>query len=137
MAFRHRRQCHRAVDRLARPGRHRRRTVSPAIAGHPGGDNFVLITHSKDANPLLDGLAERFKKEIQQHYSFIDRERGYMLVGDDQRELMSLSLGSVSTRTHQFSDIREITELAAEDRRRRLTGETGSSDEGSDILTAW
>jgi diguanylate cyclase (GGDEF)-like protein len=111
--------------------------TSNDFAGHPGGDNFVLITHAKDANPLLDGLAERFKKEIQQHYSFIDRERGYMLVGDDQRELMSISLGSVSTRTHQFSDIREITELAAEDRRRRLTGETGSSDEGSDILTAW
>jgi PleD family two-component response regulator len=111
--------------------------TSNDFAGHPGGDNFVLITHAKDANPLLDGLAERFKKEIQQHYSFIDRERGYMYVGDEQKELMSLSLGSVSTRTHQFSDIREITELAAEDRRRRLTGEAGSSDEGSDILTAW
>jgi diguanylate cyclase (GGDEF)-like protein len=111
--------------------------TSDDFAGHPNGDNFVLITHAKDANPLLDALAERFKKEIQQHYSFIDRERGYMLVGDEQKELMSLSVGSVSTRTHQFSDIREITELAAEDRRRRLTGEAGSADDGSDILTAW
>jgi DNA-binding response OmpR family regulator len=111
--------------------------TSNDFAGHPGGDNFVLITHAKDPLPLIEGLQERFKKEIQQHYSFIDRERGYMYVGDEQKELMSLSVGSVSTRTHQFSDIREITELAAEDRRRRLTGEVGSSDEGSDILTAW
>jgi PleD family two-component response regulator len=105
--------------------------------GHPDGDNFVLISHAKDTKALLDALSERFKKEISQHYSFIDRERGYILLGDKQKDLMALSIGLVSTRTHQFSDIREITELAAEDRRRRLTGEAGSADDGSDILTAW
>jgi DNA-binding response OmpR family regulator len=103
--------------------------------GHPGGDNFALISHAKDTKALLDTLKERFEKEILQHYSFIDRDRGYMLSGDKQKELMSLSVGVVSTRTHQFSDIREITELASEDRRRRLAG--GSSDEGNGILTAW
>jgi hypothetical protein len=46
---------------------------------------------------------------------------------------MNLSVGAVSTATHQFSDIREITELAAEDRRRGLTGE----DSGPQILTSW
>jgi diguanylate cyclase (GGDEF)-like protein len=107
------------------------------FAGHPGGDNFVLISHAKDSVPLINALSDRFTKEIQQHYSFIDRERGYMLVGEEQKDLMALSVGSVSTRTHQFSDIREITELAAEDRRRRLTGETSTADDGSDILTAW
>jgi DNA-binding response OmpR family regulator len=111
--------------------------TSNDFEGHPSGDNFVLISHAKDTNALLDALTERFKKEIQQHYSFIDRERGYMLLGDKQKELMSLSVGVVSTRTHQFSDIREITELASEDRRRRLTGDASSSDEGNNILTAW
>ena len=35
---------------------------------------------------------------------------------------MTLSYGQVSATTHQFSDIREITELAAEDRRRGQDG---------------
>jgi hypothetical protein len=46
---------------------------------------------------------------------------------------MRLAAGVVSTRTHQFSDIREITELAAENRRRGFSGE----DTGSKILTEW
>ncbi len=106
--------------------------------GHPGRDNFVVITHAEDSEPLISALQERFEREIPQHYSFIDRERGYMLVdGNEQRELMTLTVGSVSTRTHQFSDIREITELAAEDRRRKRSGDAGGQDTGNDILTAW
>lgn len=105
--------------------------------GHPGRDNFVIITHNNDEETLGEKLTERFAKEILQHYSFIDRERGYMLDGDSQKELMSLSIGSVSTRTHQFSDIREITELAASDRRRKRDGTVGEDDAADDILTAW
>jgi PleD family two-component response regulator len=105
--------------------------------GHPGRDNFVIITHAEDPDTMTEQLAERFDKEIQQHYSFIDRERGYMLDGDDQKDLMKMLIGSVSTRTHQFSDIREITELAAEDRRRRRSGDTDGPDASDDILTAW
>jgi PleD family two-component response regulator len=106
--------------------------------GHPGKDNFVLITHSKTVDQLKQRLVERFDNEVKQHYSFIDRDRGYMLVpdteqGERQVPLMSLSVGSVSTETNQFSDIREITELAAEDRRRGLSGE----DAGPKILTSW
>ncbi|MCA9890025.1 MAG: hypothetical protein KC546_16715, partial [Anaerolineae bacterium] len=83
-------------------------------------------------------MSKRFLDDIQQHYSFIDRERGYMLVqsgGEEYRvPLMALAIGHVSTRTHQFSDIREITELAAENRRKGDSSESSSSD---DILTAW
>jgi PleD family two-component response regulator len=107
------------------------------FAGHPGNDNFVLVTHAPTIEALQEALAERFSTEVQQHYSFIDRERGYMLLGDDQKDLMTLSIGSVSTQTHQFSDIREITELAADDRRRKLSGDTSVDDGSSDILTAW
>ncbi len=105
--------------------------------GHPGRDNFVLITHTNDVDELKKRLVEKFDQDVTQHYSFIDRERGYILVpdnaqGERQEPLMSLSIGSVSTTTHQFSDIREITELAAEDRRRGLGGEVPPP-----ILTAW
>lgn len=108
--------------------------------GHPGRDNFVIITHASDANKLQQRLVERFNEEVKQHYSFIDRERGYILVpdglkGERQVDLMSLAVGSISTKTHQFSDIREITELAADNRRRGGTSAEGST--GEQILTSW
>jgi PleD family two-component response regulator len=106
--------------------------------GHPGRDNFVIITQAEDVEKLKNRLVERFNEEVKQHYSFIDRERGYILVpdggsGERQENLMTLAAGSVSTKTHQFSDIREITELAAEDRRRGVSG----FDAGPKILTSW
>lgn len=110
--------------------------MSIDFIGHPGRDNFVVITHTANVESLTDKLVDEFAQRVKQHYSFIDRERGYMLIpdsdGEKQVDLMSLATGSVSTRTHQFSDIREITELAAEDRR----GHT-SSDSTSDLLTSW
>lgn len=107
-------------------------------AGHPGRDNFIVITHAEDQNRMKERLIDRFNEEVKQHYSFIDRERGYILVpdnvmGEKQAALMTLSIGAVSTRTHQFSDIREITELAAEDRRRGLDG----MENNANILTSW
>lgn len=108
-------------------------------AGHPGRDTFIIITHTQDVDRFKARLMSRFDDEVRQHYSFIDRERGYILVpdalyGERQVPLMSLSVGSVSTRTHRFSDIREITELAAEDRRRGLSGQDSSA---ANILTSW
>ncbi|NJR12372.1 hypothetical protein HC776_00265 [bacterium] len=62
-----------------------------------------------------------------------------MLVPDaateKQVDLMNMSMGSVSTRTHQFSDIREITEMAADNRRRGHRDTGGDAD--STILTSW
>lgn len=106
--------------------------------GHPGRDNFVVITHTENYDKLKKRLKERFNEEVKQHYSFIDREREYILAptpdgGEKQTPLMTLSVGAVSTRTHQFSDIREITELAAEDRR----GGVNNADAGSKLLSSW
>lgn len=91
------------------------------FVGHPGGDNFIMITHAEDTSGVIDRIKTRFEAEIKQHYSFIDRERGYVIVQDEGQErqvpLMTISTGSVSARVQTFADIREITELAAEDRR--------------------
>jgi PleD family two-component response regulator len=108
-------------------------------AGHPGRDNFVLVTHAAEPERLSSRLVERFNDEVMQHYSFIDRERGYIMVpdtvyGERQVPLMTLSLGTVSTRTNRFSDIREITEIAAENRRR---GTDVADDTGTPLLTEW
>ncbi|HEX2619803.1 MAG TPA: response regulator, partial [Phototrophicaceae bacterium] len=54
--------------------------------GHPGRDNFVIVSHATDPKKVQDRLIERFNDEVRQHYSFIDRERGYILVPDGASE---------------------------------------------------
>lgn len=112
--------------------------TSDDFVGHPGRDNFVIITHADDTQKVKEKLSERFKEEVKQHYTFIDRERGYSIVpnhsgGEKRADLMTLAIGTVSTKTRRFSDIREITELAAEMRRR---GDINPDDE-SPLVTTW
>jgi len=90
--------------------------------GHVGGSNFVLITTQERAETIRKVLKDRFAQEVLAHYNFVDREQGYLLVTDDsgrtvKMPLMTLSIGVISPKDHTFSDIREITELAAEARR--------------------
>ena len=90
--------------------------------GHPGGDNFVLITLASQANQIRERLKARFNAEVLTHYNFMDRERGYVIGKDSEGKevevpLMTLAVGTISVNTREFSDIREITEAAAEARR--------------------
>lgn len=90
--------------------------------GHAGGDNFIIITTQEASKEIQRKISERFANEVLAHYSFIDREQGYILTeGADgskqQAALMTLAVGGVSPTDYDFSDIREITELAAEARR--------------------
>ncbi|MCC7448629.1 MAG: response regulator [Anaerolineae bacterium] len=102
------------------------------FVGHAGNDNFIVISYSSKAQQIRDRLMARFNDEVKQHYSFIDRDRGHIVLDSgDQKPLMTLSSGMVSNATQSFADIREITELAAEARRRPA----GESSEP--IETAW
>jgi GGDEF domain-containing protein len=97
-------------------------TVNDFI-GHPGGDNFIVITSEQCSPQLCKRLKERFAEEVLSHYSFIDREQGFVINknadGKEIRsDLMTLAIGEVSPSRYEFSDIREITELAAEERRK-------------------
>jgi DNA-binding response OmpR family regulator len=90
--------------------------------GHAGGDNFVVVTTEGAADSVRQRLKTRFAEEVQSHYNFIDRQQGFILApnADGQTEqvpLMTLSIGMVTPSQNSFSDIREITELAAEARR--------------------
>jgi len=90
--------------------------------GHAGGDNFIIVTAEENAQNLIGQVKSRFGDESLSHYNFMDRQQGYVLVADKsgdkvQKPLMTISAGVVSPSTHDFSDIREITELAAEERR--------------------
>jgi PleD family two-component response regulator len=105
--------------------------TSNDFIGHPGGDNFVVITMTANAPKVRDRLRMRFNEEILSHYGFMDRERGYVIaIGHEGIEvkvpLMRMAIGLVSSETRQFSDIREITELAAESRRQDAATEVVS-----------
>ncbi len=86
--------------------------------GHASSDTFVLITLAEDVQPLVEQLRQRFDEGITAHYGFMDREQGGISLPDGRIEpIMRLSIGLVSDKTQSFSDIREITETAAELRR--------------------
>ena len=91
--------------------------------GHAGADNFIIITNGGAAKEIKQKLKQRFAEEVLTQYNFMDRQQGYISYatkegGVKEAPLMTISIGMVSPSTHLFSDIREITELAAEERRK-------------------
>jgi DNA-binding response OmpR family regulator len=95
---------------------------SEDFIGHAGSDNFIVITNNESASLIKHRIKDRFAAEILTHYNFIDRQNGYMQVLNlngtaEKVPFMTLSVGIISPTEQSFSDIREITELAAEARR--------------------
>ena len=93
--------------------------------GHAGGDNFIIITTEANAPAIKARLKDRFDKEVQTHYNFIDRQQGFVQAPASDGStvkvsFMTMSVGIVSPSVHSFADIREITELAAEARRQDI-----------------
>ena len=92
--------------------------------GHIGGDDFIVITNKDLTAPIVEDLEHRFDKDVGTHYDWQTRQRGYLTVRDDEggetkADLMKLSIGVVTTDDGPFTDIREITEVAASARRER------------------
>jgi PleD family two-component response regulator len=91
--------------------------------GHTGNDHFIIITTQDCSSVIREQLTKRFSEEIVTHYNHLDRQQGYIQYSGDggslqQSPIISISIGEVSPSEHGFTDIREITELAAEARRR-------------------
>ncbi|MCD4738965.1 MAG: response regulator [Anaerolineae bacterium] len=90
--------------------------------GHIGGDDFIIVTQ-KDLVPSIRAeIIERFAAKGGTHYDFMTRSQGYLVVHDDsgnevQVPLMSLQVGTLTVDDGPFTDIREVTEVAAEKRR--------------------
>ncbi len=90
--------------------------------GHSGGDSFIIITGEENAHHIRQELKTRFAEEVLSHYSFLDRDQGYMVTINEagnqvKSAMMEIAVGIVAPSQYQFADIREITELAAEARR--------------------
>jgi PleD family two-component response regulator len=91
--------------------------------GHIGGDDFIIVTESGRLSALRAEIIKQFSEDVGTHYDFMTRMQGYLVVKDDdgndvQTRLMSLVVGSLRAAEGPFTDIREITEAAAEARRR-------------------
>lgn len=93
------------------------------FVGHVSADDFIVVTDREHAADIQEYVTQRFKNEVGTFYSFRDRERGYILLqdksgGERQAPLMALAVGLVTSEMAQFADIREITEIAAAERRK-------------------
>ncbi len=94
------------------------------FVGHTGNDHFVIITTEECSTAIRENVIERFSEEILTHYNYLDRQKGYIQYSGagevtEQSPVISISIGIVSPTEHEFTDIREITELAADARRRQ------------------
>jgi diguanylate cyclase (GGDEF)-like protein len=101
--------------------------IGSDFIGHIGGDDFLIISGPDASPPIKDRLVQRFEEEVKTFYNFRDRENGYIEVVDaegnkEKRPLMTLAVGVINHDTAPFADIREITEVAAEARRRAQQG---------------
>jgi diguanylate cyclase (GGDEF)-like protein len=97
------------------------------FVGHIGGDDFLIITAPEHASQAKARLTQRFNDEVLTFYNFKDRERGHIEIVDSEGKtqhlpLMTLAVGLIQHDTAPFADIREITEVAAEARRRAQQG---------------
>jgi len=91
--------------------------------GHTAANDFVVSTTARQAQAIKEKVTNRFATEVGTFYNFKHREQGHLAVQDSdgqekQVPLMTLTVGVIAQDDGPFADIREITERAAEARRR-------------------
>lgn len=84
--------------------------------GHAGSDNFVVITTLDRGAPLRHTLVERINAGVLAHYSFRERERGYLILrsadgAEAQAPLMTLNAQLLTSEQGPFYDIIELTQM--------------------------
>jgi diguanylate cyclase (GGDEF)-like protein len=90
-----------------------------AFVGHVGGDDFVVIVHPSDAEPVAEAIVSRFDEESPKHYDAEDRDRGFIEVvnrrGEMQRfPLLSVSIGIATTDRRAYAHYAEAVAIATE-----------------------
>jgi diguanylate cyclase (GGDEF)-like protein len=64
--------------------------------GHIGGDDFVLLARSEEAEGLAQQITRRFDAAIRLHYDPADRARGWIEARDRRGKLRHVSFATVS-----------------------------------------
>jgi diguanylate cyclase (GGDEF)-like protein len=83
--------------------------------GHAGGDNFVVITALDRGAAIHQALIERIDTGVLAHYSFRERERGYLILksadgAETQAPLITLNGALLTSEQGPFYDIMELTQ---------------------------
>jgi len=91
--------------------------------GHAGSNDFIVVTAPEKAGIICREITTRFAQEVQVFYPFTTRQKGKVVYTDGQGNIkeapfMTLSVATLPGTEGPFADIREITEVAAEIRRK-------------------
>ena len=89
------------------------------FVGHEGGDDFVAITTPDKDESVTDHIIKEFDKKIRALYNQEDLNRGHIIAkGRDgivhEFPIMTISLSGVSNATRKIESYAEITNIAAE-----------------------
>jgi CheY-like chemotaxis protein len=91
--------------------------------GQASDNDFIIITTPESAPAICKAVTQRFDSECNVFYPFRFREAGKVTFEDidgetKEADFMKLVVGVVSSEQGPFADIVQITEDAADDRRR-------------------
>lgn len=67
------------------------------FVGHPANDTFLILSRDPDPAALAQEIRARFNRDVLTHYSFIDREQGYITIRDSRDQLVQAPLMTLST----------------------------------------
>ena len=110
-----------------------------SFIGHVGGDDFVFIIDSAQAEEAAAEIIEAFDSIIPTFYDPEDSARGFIKSVDRKDKastfpIMGISIGLVETRARSFSHYGEIIEVAAEMKKfaKQFKGSCFKSDKRTD-----
>jgi diguanylate cyclase (GGDEF)-like protein len=92
---------------------------SDDFLGHVGGDDFIILTTLKHAEPICQEIISRFDERIPSFYQPEDLEKGY-IVSIDRRgyvmkfPVMTVSIAVVHNEYRKLVDADQIGKVAAE-----------------------
>ena len=98
-------------------------TNSIGFAGHIGGDDFILITRPRNSIPACEYIIEQFTRRINRFHTPEECRQGSYRSCDRQGntrkfDLLSLSIGIVSTEIHHISSFAEVSSIASDLKKR-------------------
>lgn len=87
--------------------------IEDDFLGYGGHEDFIIITEQGRVEGLQTEISAAFSEEVGAHYSFFDRERGYLDIEGKQYPLASLRVTQVLPSDGPFYDIRSLSEALA------------------------
>ena len=96
-----------------------RGSVEADFVGHEGGDDFLLVTTPDRAQGIADFITSEFDKQVRALYSKEDLDRGHIVAhardgSVKEFPIMSISLAGVTNQHHPIANYAEVTNIAAE-----------------------